>query len=177
ILDGIQYNGSLSALNPNDIQSIDVLKDASSTAVYGAQAANGVILITSKKGRKNEAPKISFSSSYTIQEPTQNLRPMNREEYLNHIKMLFYDQAFLGPDFTQPNPDFDVADEIDASMRDADDNILPYDFSWWDAATRRGATKEVKANVTGGSERTNYLVSLGLTDQQAFIKNDDFKRK
>src|SRR5690606_16807046 len=58
ILDGIQYNGSLSSINPDDIASIDVLKDASSTAVYGAQAANGVILITSRKGQANQKPRI-----------------------------------------------------------------------------------------------------------------------
>src|SRR5690606_6623055 len=70
ILDGIQYTGSLSSINPDDIASIDVLKDASSTAVYGAQAANGVILITSRKGRLNQKPRIAFSTAYTTQTPT-----------------------------------------------------------------------------------------------------------
>src|SRR5690606_24511914 len=75
VLDGIQYNGSLSSINPNDIESIDVLKDVSSTAVYGAQAANGVILITSKGGKRNQKPQISISSSYATLQPSQNIRP------------------------------------------------------------------------------------------------------
>ncbi|HOX81471.1 MAG TPA: TonB-dependent receptor plug domain-containing protein, partial [Chryseolinea sp.] len=82
ILDGIQYNGSLSSINPDDIASIDVLKDASSTAVYGAQAANGVILITSKRGKPGK-PQISFKTLYTSQQPTVgDFVPNNREQYL-----------------------------------------------------------------------------------------------
>lgn len=68
ILDGIIYTSSLSSINPDDIESIDILKDASSTAVYGAQAANGVVMITTKKGVEGK-PKISFSSSYTFSNP------------------------------------------------------------------------------------------------------------
>src|SRR6185503_18166971 len=73
ILDGIQYTQSLSSINPDDIASIDVLKDASSTAVYGAQAANGVILITTRKGKYNQKPRISYSGAYTTQKPTVDL--------------------------------------------------------------------------------------------------------
>ena len=62
ILDGIQYTQSLSSINPDDIASIDVLKDVSSTAVYGAQAANGVLLITTRKGRTSPKPRIAFST-------------------------------------------------------------------------------------------------------------------
>ena len=82
ILDGIIYPGSLSSLNPADIESVDVLKDASSTAVYGAQAANGVLLITTKKGAKGKA-KVNFSTSYSFQSPTHKLHTMNRDEMLN----------------------------------------------------------------------------------------------
>ncbi|MEO5564387.1 MAG: TonB-dependent receptor plug domain-containing protein, partial [Chitinophagaceae bacterium] len=67
IVDGIQYTGSLSSINPDDIASIDILKDASATAVYGAQGANGVILITSRKGKYNQKTRIAFSSSATTQ--------------------------------------------------------------------------------------------------------------
>jgi TonB-dependent SusC/RagA subfamily outer membrane receptor len=82
ILDGIIFTGNLSSINPADIESVDVLKDASATAVYGAQAANGVLLITSKKGAKGKA-KVSFSSSYSFQTPTKKMHTMNRSEMLN----------------------------------------------------------------------------------------------
>lgn len=82
VLDGIIYTGSMSSINPADIERVDVLKDASATAVYGAQAANGVLLITTKKGTQGKA-KITFTSSYSFQSPTKNLKPMNRTGMIN----------------------------------------------------------------------------------------------
>jgi len=177
ILDGIPYDGALSALNPDDIASIDVLKDASSTAVYGAQAANGVILITSRTGRSGRPPQISLSSSYTIQEPTNTFRPMGRDEYLEHIRELFWDEAFLAPDYTQPNPEFDLISKVDPIMKDQEGALLNNNFDWWDAATQKGQIREIQANLSGGTERTTYLLSAGLTDQHGFIKNDFFQRR
>ncbi len=177
VVDGIQYSGSLSALNPDDIASIDILKDASSTAVYGAQAANGVILITTRKGRSNQPPRLTISSSYTIQEPTKKFRPMGRKDYLEHIRGLFWDEAYLAPDYTQPNPDFDLISKVDPVMKDSEGKLLDNNFDWWDAATQQGKIREIKASLLGGGERISYLISLGVTDQEAFIKNDNFQRK
>ncbi|WP_083505530.1 SusC/RagA family TonB-linked outer membrane protein [Pedobacter ginsenosidimutans] len=176
ILDGVQYNGSLTSINPDDIASIDVLKDASATAVYGAQAANGVILITSRKGAIGRT-RISFSSQYATQKPNIDLKPMTRDEYLDHIKYLYYDQAFLAPDFTQPNPAFDLVSKVDASMKDAQGNLLPNDFSWYDEATKTGAIVDNQLSVSGGTDKINYLLSGSLTRNSGFIKNDVFKRK
>lgn len=177
ILDGIPFTGSLSSLNPDDIESIDVLKDASSTAVYGAQAANGVILITTRRGRTDEPPRVVVSSSYSSQTPSKNFRPMRREGYLEHIRELFWDEAFLPPDYVEPNPDFDLVSKVDPIMKDSEGNLLENDFDWWDEATHRGEIKEINASLSGGSEKINYLISLGITDQSAFIKNDYFQRK
>lgn len=177
ILDGIQYNGSFEAINPDDIASIDVLKDASATAVYGAQAANGVLLITTRRGKKGDKPRIAITSSYATQTPTVNIRPLNREEYLNHIRDLFYDSAYYGPDFTKPRPDFDFTKYADPSLVDDNGKLLPNDFSWWDAGTRRGGIAEHQLSISGGGDKYNYLMSLGFTDQKGFIRNDDFKRK
>lgn len=177
ILDGVQYNGSLESINPQDIAAMDVLKDASSVAVYGAQGANGVILITTKKGKRNQKPQVSISTSYAIQEPSENIRPLNRQNYLDHIGKLYYDQAYLGPDFTTPNPDYDVVDYIDASMLDENGNLLDTNYNWWDAGTQPGFVHEQKFSVSGGSEKTRYLISLDYTNQQGFIVNDNFQRK
>ncbi|WP_268223779.1 SusC/RagA family TonB-linked outer membrane protein [Sinomicrobium oceani] len=177
VLDGIQYNGSLESINPNDIASIDVLKDASSTAVYGAQAANGVILITTKDGGRNRNPKITISASYTAMEPTTNLRPLKRQAYLDRLKTLYYEDAYLGPDYTQPNPAFDYADYIDPTMLDSEQKLVNTDFDWWDAGTNTGFINEQKVSVTGGSEKTSYLISLEHTDQEGFIVGDKFQRK
>ena len=177
IVDGIQYTQSLSSINPDDIATIDVLKDASSTAVYGAQAANGVILITTRKGRNNQKPRIAFSSSYSTQRPTVGLKPINREEYLRNITEANWDKSYLAPDYTQPNPAFNVAQYVDPTMRDAAGNLLPNDFNWWDESTNTGKIVENNLSISGGGDRFNYLLSGGLVDQAGFIINDRFKRK
>ena len=176
ILDGIQFNGSLESINPDDIASIDVLKDASATAVYGAQAANGVLLVTTRKGKSGQ-PRFSLSSSYSTQTPTVSLRPMRREAYLDHVRQLYYDQAYLAPDYTKPNPDFDLASKLDATMKDADGNIVPLDFDWWGEATNPGYINDNQLSVSGGSQKVSYLFSGGYTNQSGFIINDKFKRK
>jgi TonB-linked SusC/RagA family outer membrane protein len=177
ILDGIQFTGSLSSINPDDIASIDVLKDASSTAVYGAQAANGVLLITTRKGHAGNKPRIAFSSSYSNQKPTSDIRPMNRDEYLQNIKDAYWNLAYLAPDYTQPNPNFNVANYVDATMRGANGQVLPNDFNWYDASTNNGSIVENNLNISGGSDKVTYLLSGGLTNQKGFIINDIFKRK
>lgn len=178
ILDGVIYTSSLSSINPNDIESIDVLKDASATAVYGAQAANGVLLITTKKGKAGKA-KVSFSSSYSVSNPTKNLRPMNRDEYLSYTKEFWYDEAYMGPDYTTPNPNFKLADYLpDAVMLDNNqsDGIAPYDYNWWDEGTRTGSIFENRLGLSGGNEAISYLISFENVDQKGYIMNDDFKR-
>jgi TonB-linked SusC/RagA family outer membrane protein len=177
IVDGIQYTGSLSSINPDDIATIDILKDASATAVYGAQGANGVILITSKKGRYNQKPKISFSSSYTIQNPTggDKLRPKLRDEYLQGIRDAFWKDAYLAPDYTQPNPSFDLLSKVDASMKAGYSNGTNYD--WWNEATNTGSIVENTLGVSGGGDRVTYLLSGGLVNQKGYIINDKFNRK
>lgn len=178
VLDGIIYNSSLSSINPNDIESIDVLKDASATAVYGAQAANGVLLITTKRGKQGKT-KVDFSTAYTVSSPTKNLRPMNRQEYLDFTREYWYDEAYLGPDYKTPNPDFDLASKLpDAIMMDTNqpDGIVPYDYNWWDEGTQTGHIWENKLSLSGGNEMISYLMSFANTDQQGYILNDKFKR-
>jgi TonB-dependent starch-binding outer membrane protein SusC len=180
VLDGIQYNQSLSSINPDDIATIDILKDASSTAVYGAQAANGVILITTRKGRNSQRPRISFSTSYSTQKPTVDLRPRNREEFLNDIRQAYYKNAFLAPDYTTPDPNFNIGAFVDNTMRIPGSNPaqpLPNDFNWWEEGTKTGQIAETNLGISGGSDRFNYLLSGGFVDQKGFIINDKFKRK
>lgn len=178
VLDGIIYNSSLSSINPNDIASVDVLKDASATAVYGAQAANGVLLITTKRGKTGKT-KVNFSSSYTFSNPTKNLRPMNREEYLDYTRQFWYDKAFIGPDYTTPNPDFNIADYLpDTPMLDSSqpDGISALDYDWWGEGTHTGHIWENRVSASGGNDKMAYLLSYENTDQSGFIVGDIFKR-
>ncbi|WPU92785.1 TonB-dependent receptor [Mucilaginibacter sabulilitoris] len=177
ILDGIQFNGSLNSINPDDIASIDVLKDASATAVYGAQAANGVLLIASRKGTNNQRPRINLSTSYTTQTPSGNLHPMERDEYLEHVRELYYNKAFLAPDYTTPDPSFNLALYVDHTQRDASNNLVPTDFNWWDAGTKQGFINDNQLSISGGGDKVNYLLSGNYANQAGFITGDLFKRK
>lgn len=180
ILDGIQYTGSLSSINPDDISSIDVLKDASATAVYGAQGANGVILITSKKGKYNQRPRIAYSGSYATQTPTggDDMKPKNREQYLQGIRDAFWNQAYLGPNYTDPNPAFKLENVVDASMATPGRTaLLPNAYNWYDEATNTGSIVENTLSISGGGDRVTYLLSGGLVNQKGFIINDKFNRK
>lgn len=176
ILDGVQYSGSLTSINPDDIASIDILKDASATAVYGAQAANGVLMISSRKGTAGKT-RISAQSSIATQAPNINVKPMGRAEYLEKIRYLYYDQAFLAPDYITPNPDFDLISKVDPSMKDAQGNLLPNDFSWYDEGSQTGYIWDNQLSISGGSEKINYRLSGNMTRNTGFIANDLFKRK
>jgi TonB-linked SusC/RagA family outer membrane protein len=187
IVDGIQYNNSLSSINPEDIASIDILKDASATAVYGAQGANGVILITSKKGKYNQKPKIALSTSYTTQSPTggDKMRPKNREEFLQGVRDAFWqntttpssaNDAYLAPDYTQPNPNFDVRSKLDA-LTQAIGYDKGTDYDWYGEATNRGSILDNNLTVSGGGDRVTYLLSGGFVNQKGWIINDKFNRK
>ena len=177
ILDGIIFNGDIASLNPADIERVDVLKDASATAVYGAQAANGVVLITSKKGSRGKA-KISFSTSYSFQSPTKDLKPMNRDGMIQWMKDTQWNMAYTeASGYTQDNPDFNVATTVpDAYMRDADGNLITNDYNWWDQFTRTGHILENKLSISGGNEAASYMLSVGHTDQENMLLNDDFTR-
>ncbi len=185
ILDGIQYNGSLSSINPNDIESLDVLKDVSSTAVYGAQAANGVILITTKGGKRNQNTKVTVNSSYATLQPTVGLRPMKRTEYLEYLNRQLYNFEFQGPDFTTPNPGYtgyfgnNPGINANFELEDPDNpgNFKNTDYDWWDEGTQTGFIQENKVSISGASDRVSYFMSIGLTEQEGFIKNDNFSRK
>ena len=150
ILDGIIYTGSLSSINPADIESVDVLKDASATAVYGAQAANGVLLITTKKGAKGKA-KVNVSSSYSWQTPTNNMHTMNRNEMLNFDNECLWQYSKTEESgYTQQNPNFKLSERMpDAWMTDDQGNIIAGDYDWWSDFTRNGSPCSPRLNHYG----------------------------
>jgi TonB-linked SusC/RagA family outer membrane protein len=177
VLDGIIYTGDLASINPADIESIDVLKDASATAVYGAQAANGVLLITSKKGQQGKA-RITFSSSYSIQTPTKDMRTLNRAGLIDWMRDTQWREAYTEESgYTQANPNFNLPQTApDSYMRDENGQLISTDFDWWDEFTRTGSILENKLNISGGSENSSYMISLANTKQENFLLNDDFER-
>ncbi|WP_111959444.1 SusC/RagA family TonB-linked outer membrane protein [Chryseobacterium lathyri] len=141
----------LNSINPNDIESIEVLKDADATSIYGSRGANGVILITTKKGRTGKL-SLNFNTNYGISNVISNLKMMNTEQYLNMRQ-----QAFSNSGITNyPATAYDVNGTWDKNR-----------YTDW-KKTLIGNTADfsnVLISLTGGSEQTNFLVSLGHNEQ------------
>jgi TonB-linked SusC/RagA family outer membrane protein len=177
VLDGIIFNGNMSAINPADIERVDVLKDASATAVYGAQAANGVILITTKKGQSGKA-KITFSTAYSIQNPTQNARPLNRSQWIDWGTNAYWHEAYTEESgYTKLDPNFSLASKMPAAfMTDSNGNIVDTDYDWWSEFTRTGHIWDTNFSISGGGDNVSYMISYNHTDQSNTMLNDDFKR-
>ncbi len=175
ILDGIIYRGDIIDLNPEDIKSVDILKDASSKAIYGAQAANGVILISSKNGKNNKKPSIGYSVSVSTQTPTNDARLLNREEFLQKVKNICYETAYLPGDYLEENPDWDYTQSelLSANLEGIENGT---DYDWWGALTSPGHIVDHNINLTGGTENTSYFISGGFSDYEGFILNDDYQR-
>lgn len=178
VVDGIIFRGNLIDLNPNDIESVDVLKDASSTAIYGSEAANGVLIITTKSGKGYIGkPKITYSGSYSFQTPSHDLVPMNREGYVKKLFDAFWQENRLGPDYFEPDPNtkwsvyaqFKGTQHIEGYDDGTDEN-------WHDLLTDNGYIQNHDVSITGGTDKINYYSSFGYTEQDGWLLNDDYKR-
>lgn len=175
VVDGIIYQGRIGDLNPGDIKSVNILKDASSKAIYGSQAANGVLLITTKRGKRYGKPTVNYSGSFSTQTPTVRARPLNRSEFLQKVKDVEYHAAYLAPDYTKLNPDWDFdQSELLPSIREGIKKGTNY--NWWKALTSSSYIMNHLLNITGGSKSTTYYLSGGYTNQKGIIKNDIYKR-
>jgi TonB-linked SusC/RagA family outer membrane protein len=159
VLDGIPFNGSLSDINPSDIESIEILKDASSTAIYGSRASNGVILIQSKKGEKGKV-KIRYDGFYSVQSVANFPHLMNGDEYY----------AF--------KQGIDSTDEAAITPAELDVyNSGSYkSFTWEDLIMRKGSSQQHNLSVTGASEKTSYVISMSYLGTTGIVINDQYKR-
>ncbi len=177
VVDGIIYRGNLRDLNTNDIASVDVLKDASSTAVYGSQAANGVIIITTKSGQNNDGkPTFNYSGTFGIRTPGHVPDYYDTEGYIGLFDQFYWRQSRLEPDYLTPNPDFDPADagNMEPEMVEALRSGTGTD--WWDLITQTGSVQNHTMSISGGSDRSTYYISGAYTDQNDVVINDKYRR-
>ena len=179
ILDGIVYYGNLSSINPNDIESFDILKDASSKAIYGAQAANGVILITTKRGGSEETPVVTYNASYSTGSPYKRLHSRDRESYLKMVRDIFWNEAYSEESgYTALNENYNI--ETSAPFTDAS-IVKGYnegaDTDWWDLGTTEATIMTQNIGIRGMTQRVNYFMSFGYDKQVNYIINDKFNRK
>lgn len=164
ILDGSPISsGAFTALNPNDIESMTVLKDASSTAIYGARAANGVVVLTSKKGRRGEKAKVNFSAQYGLSKMTgDKMKMMNAEQWLNFQEVL--DPSLANNAAFQAEKNFYI------------DNGISTD--WTDVFFGGTApTSQVDLSVTGGTEILNYYLSFGHYQAEGIMDDSNMRRE
>ncbi|MEO2128429.1 MAG: TonB-dependent receptor [Christiangramia sp.] len=156
VIDGLP-GAPLNALNPGDIESIEILKDASATAIYGSRGANGVVMITTKKGKAG-AFRINYDGYVGVQNAAKTLDLLNAQEYVSFINGLQEDQG-LDPIFT-----------------DADLEGIGQGTDWQNEILRTAYIQNHQLSFSGGSENTGYYVSLGHFDQDGVIINTGLKR-
>ena len=162
VIDGLQ-GGDLRSLNPNDIESIEVLKDASATAIYGSQGANGVVIITTKKG-KSGPPVVNYNFSYGAQELRKKLDLMNAVEFANVTNDFRATQDANGV----PEPRFTPAQIAEFQAKGGTD--------WQDEIYRTGALQNHQLSISGAADKISYFVSGGYLDQQGILINSKYKR-
>lgn len=151
---GGQYSNALNTINPNDIESIEILKDASATAIYGARGANGVVLISTKRGKSGKS-RISLETYYGTQSIIKNLPVMNLVEYVD-----YYNDVQPG----QPIDEF------------ANPELLGQGTNWQDAIFRTANSQNVQLSISGGSERTQFAFSGGYNNNDGVVIGSNFKR-
>ena len=160
VVDGFPSSEGLN-LNPNDIESMQILKDASATAIYGARGANGVVLITTKRGKAGEN-KISYSGYLGAQKIDNPFDFINAKDYMNLQNALY--QEIDGQE-GNPNGAY-TPSQLQSNV----------DTDWLDVCTRTALVQDHNVQFRGGSEKTKVLTSLGYYKQEGVLKNTDFNR-
>jgi TonB-dependent starch-binding outer membrane protein SusC len=160
VVDGFPVSGNPTFLQNADIESIDILKDASFIAIYGARGANGVVMITTKSGKKGGRTYVDFETGYTVQMPTKKLKLMNAQQYA-----LFYNEQMTNdnqaPYFTQQ--------QIEEFGKNPGTD-------WQDLVLRNAPIYSTNLNVSGGNEKTQFSFSTGAFLQDGIVRNSDFDR-
>ena len=165
IVDGMPVGGGINYLNPTDIASIEILKDAASAAIYGVQAANGVILITTKQGKKGDKTRINYSGTFSWASPVAKRDYVNAYEFATLYNEATYNE--------NPNAPMPFTEEQIEQYRTG---ALP-STDWYDAAFKKNAFEQMhNVSISGGSEKTTYNGSLGYTKQNGLTDEINYSR-
>jgi TonB-linked SusC/RagA family outer membrane protein len=189
VIDGVQlpqgnqtqFSTAIDFLNPSEIESIEVLKDASSTAIYGSRGANGVILVTTKRGREGQS-RITYDMDVNIKEYGPNRVPvLNSAEYKMIEQLSWENAAKFDPvgwadgKYVSLEPSVKRAGENVAYLFDANGDSL-YDTDWADELKQDRLSQNHQLGFSGGNEKTTYALSLGYRDEQGLYLNSYLKR-
>lgn len=202
LVDGVERD--FSAINPNDIASIDVLKDAASSAIYGAKASNGIILVTTKRGGYNKAPRITFEANWAWQDTETEIEFLNAREYIEVVRtavaeylnipsrasdaLSYLNGAHSAGVGNKPNGIFSTryydpaTDVLPAGYRTMPDPINPSktimyrDTDWQDLLYNGAWWQNYYLGIDGGGERVRYSASLGYTDDEGVALSTGYNR-
>ena len=167
----------LASINPNDIESIEVLKDASSTAIYGARAGNGVIIITTKKG-KTGAPKVTYSGTASVQTLAGEYDMLSAGDFMVQSNRYAKEEWMRsqGIGIYGGKSESEASKAYKPYYTDAQINTPANNTDWFDEITRSGFQTQHNISVIGGTEMTKYLISGNFFKQNGVVKNNDMER-
>lgn len=192
VVDGIPYDGNINAINPNDVESISVLKDATASALYGSRGANGIIVITTKSGKKGES-KINFNISQGFSgRAVKDYKQVNTDQYFQ----LYWEalrNGYVSPKISQSQAAQMATDNLISSLGinpygpaypkpvGLDGKLLPgatalWNDDWRDVLQRTASRSQVDLDLSGGNEKGNYFFSLGYLDEKGMAIESGFKR-
>lgn len=185
VIDGVPTTSSLNSLNTNDIESIQVLKDAASASIYGSRAANGVIIITTKKGKTGEKVTINFNASLTDQFYGSRMKVLNAAEYgqvlvqaaLNDgINPIAYASNYGYSVTGSGNSlgDYTITPGVYDGYINSSRTMLAADTDWFDEISRTGMLQNYDLSLSSGSEKGTMMFSLGYKGADGILKNTDF---
>ena len=183
VVDGFP-TGDLNSFNPKDIESVEVLKDASAAAIYGSRAANGVILITTKRGANNKKLSVNFDSYYGVERPWRTLDLLNTEQYISLATEMMTNADIHTQQTT--NPDIVVGSSIPTRIRtggldlpinsETSQTFRQTNTDWQEEMFRTGRIQQHKVELMGGSEYSRMFASLGFFEQEGIMLGTGYRR-
>jgi|WetSurSiteA1Bulk_404760.scaffolds.fasta_scaffold05009_2 TonB-dependent starch-binding outer membrane protein SusC len=184
LVDGIEYGSTLD-INSSDIESIEVLKDASSTAIYGTRGANGVVIITTKKGAtSSDKLKVALNTYWSVNSPTDLPKLMDVEQEYRFLaeRERYNDEKEAGNTWGSTSLNDYPADEVLSTVVSAPYEKSVYEIyteggvDWFDMMLHNGLTQNYELSLSGGSEKTSFSLSLGFMNEEGLLLNDNLKR-
>ena len=167
----------LNSINPNDIESIEVLKDASATSIYGARAANGVILITTKQGKQGKV-EVSYDTKFGIQSMKNDWKVMDASQLMN-TRNKFGKENWMakhGVGVYGGKDPSEIENQYVPTYTDAEISKMGKGTNWMKEVSRTGITQEHNVSVSGASKQSSHLISINYFDQEGILKNNEFNR-
>lgn len=172
------YNNALSSLNPNDIASIEILKDASATAIYGSRGSNGVVLITTKSGKDaGIKDRITLSYRGTVSNPTKKIKVLSPKDYATYRNESYINtQEVSNFQWEQINLPFPGLTNSEGKYLKGPDDYGDDCYYWQDQIFRTGVTNDLNMNIAGSGKSFDYSVSAGYYKQKGIVRGSDYSR-